>query len=101
MKFLRDRSFKRLSWYILGVIILLFLGEFFLITNAISNYRETEARRDLTRRIQLETQDLNILTQKFSRDNDASTNAIAGRVDQINHHLNLLKSGGRIDHSDI
>jgi HAMP domain-containing protein/putative methionine-R-sulfoxide reductase with GAF domain len=101
MKFLRDRSFKRLSWYILGFVILLFVGEFFLIRNSINNYRETEARKDLARRIQLETQELNLIAQKYNEANRALTNEIATRVDRINHHLNLLKTGGRIDGSNV
>jgi GAF domain-containing protein len=101
MKFLRDRSFKRLSWYILGFIILLFVGEFFLIRNSINNYRETEARRDLARRIQLETQELNLVSQKYNDANQALTNDIATRVDRINHHLNLLKNGGHVNGSNV
>lgn len=101
MKFLHDRSFKRLSWYILGVVVLLFLGEFFLIRNSISSYRETEARRELARRIQLETQDLNLATQKLAKGNDAVTNDIATRIDRISHHLNLLSNGGLVDGTGV
>jgi HAMP domain-containing protein len=101
MKFLRDRSFKRLSWYLLGFVVLLFVGEFFLIRNSISKYRETEARRDLARRIQLETQEVNLLAQKYSDANQSLTNEIATRVDRINHHLDLLKNGGHINGSNV
>lgn len=101
MEFLRDRSFRRLSWYILGVVVLLFLGEFLLIRNSISNYRQAEARRDLARRVQLEKQDLAIATKRLSEKNADLTNAIATRIDRINHHLNLLKDGGHVDGANV
>ena len=101
MKFLRNRSFKRLGLYFLGVTLLLFSAEYFIIQYKISAADEVEEKKDFTHKALFESQQIAIQVQHFLDGDESLRGVIQARVDHHKHNLEILKNGGRIDGTDV
>jgi putative methionine-R-sulfoxide reductase with GAF domain len=101
MKFFRDTSLKRLGAYLIALMLLVFIAQYFLLQYHINQLDTSERRIDFTRYTQLEYQQLCYSFQKFSHGDATTAGDIAARIKQQDHLLDVLSKGGRIDGTDL
>ena len=87
MKFLRDRSLKRLGIYFLTAMVLLLVAEYFVVQYKINAADEIEAKKDFTRHAQLESQQLTLQAQRFLNTKENLTGDITARIERQDHDL--------------
>jgi hypothetical protein len=97
MKFLRDRSFKRLAIYFFAATLVLSVAEYFIIRYAIDLANDAAAKKDFTRQGQLESQQITLLVQRTLHGQQNLAGEITSRIDHQDYSLRLLDEGGRIE----
>ncbi len=101
MKFLENKSLKRLALYLVGIILILFIAEVLIISDRLNALEESQEKRDFARQAQLQGQQVSIMTNALL---DGRTDVAANLYAELNeqdNNLNLLKSGGRIPGKDF
>lgn len=101
MKFLRNKSFREIGLYTLGLIFLLLLVGYVIINQKISSLDEIEQKLDFTRKTQLSHQQLVENVELYLHGDTVLATRIAGQITQQTHHLKLLGEGGRIERTDV
>jgi putative methionine-R-sulfoxide reductase with GAF domain len=99
MNFLRNRPLRVIALSLLGSLFLLFLLEFIVIRVKIEGLEEIEAKKDYARSIQLDGQQLAYIVQLHIGGNSATAD-IYSRVQEVDHKLNILGNGGRVNGTD-
>jgi GAF domain-containing protein len=101
MKFLENRSLKQLALYLAGIVLILFIVEFFIISGRLGALGEAQEKRDFARQAQLQGQQVSIIVSSLlSGREDVSADLYAGLNEQENN-LKILNSGGRIPGKDL
>lgn len=101
MKFLQNKSLREIGIYVLGLMMILFIGEYFLIRQKINTLDEAEQKLDYTRKAQLSHQQLTQTVELFLRGDSSLSIAIAAASTQLNHQLNTIGLGGRIERTEV
>jgi putative methionine-R-sulfoxide reductase with GAF domain len=101
MNFLENRSLKQLAGILLAGMFLVFLVEFLFVRGKIETLEEAEEKKDFARSAQIESQQIAYLVElQINGRNDLSADIFA-RINELDHKLNILGNGGRIDNTDI
>lgn len=101
MKFLENRSLKQLALYLAGTILVLFAGEFFIISNKLNKLEEAQEKRDFARRAQLQGQQVSQLVNAFSNEQTTVSADLYAALNEQDNTLKLLSKGGRIPETDF
>jgi len=101
MKFLRSKSLRQIGMIVLCVMAVIYAGEYFLLHYKITALDEAEQKLDFTRKIQLTSQDIQILSQQYAFSDTAVATEIQTRLTDADLQLAILGNGGRLERTDI
>lgn len=101
MNFLKEQSLKKLSLYLLAGLVLVFLIEFFILRNKIESLEEIEEKKDYARSTQIKGQELAYMVHLDLHGEKGLKDKIFAQVNEVDHKIDLLGSGGRIEGSNI
>jgi hypothetical protein len=101
MKFLRDKSLRQIGLYLLLLIAVLFIAEYFILRHKINTLDEVEQKLDFTRSTQLSSQQISLLVQRFRAQDTTTAVNIQARLVQQDAQLEVLGNGGRISRTDV
>jgi methyl-accepting chemotaxis protein len=101
MKFLRDKSLRQIGLYLLLLITVLFIAEYFMLRHKINTLDEVEQKLDFTRSTQLSSQQISLLIQRFRTQDTTTAIDIQARLVQQDAQLEILGNGGRISRTDV
>ncbi len=101
MNFLRSRSLKQLSIYVLFLMILIFVAEYFGIRYHIRSLEEAERKIDFVRGIQIAGHQIALQIQWYTAGNKDLSSPISSQIDKQDHQLKTLAEGGRIDDTKL
>ncbi|HEY5749153.1 MAG TPA: GAF domain-containing protein [Chryseolinea sp.] len=101
MKFWRDKSLKQWGVYILVLMTILFIAEYFAVHHTIQRLNESERKIDYARSIQVKNQEIALQTQQFINGRKDLGAPLAADLEQQDHELQTLAKGGRMDGTDF
>lgn len=101
MKFWRDKSLKQWGVYILVLMTILFIAEYFAVHHTIQRLNESERKIDYARSIQVKNQEIALQAQQFITGRKDLAAPLAADLEQQDHDLQTLAKGGRIDGTDF
>ncbi|MBT1690275.1 GAF domain-containing protein [Dawidia soli] len=101
MKFLRDKSLRQIGLYLLLLIAVLFIAEYFILRHKINTLDEVEQKLDFTRSTQLSSQQISLLVQRFRPQDTTTAVDIQARLVHQDAQLEVLGNGGRISRTDV
>jgi len=101
MKFWRDKSLKQWGVYILVLMTILFVAEYFAVHHTIQRLNESERKIDYARSIQVKNQGIALQTQQFLNGRKELAAPLAADLEQQDHELQTLAKGGRMDGTDF
>jgi putative methionine-R-sulfoxide reductase with GAF domain len=101
MKFWRDKSLKQWGVYILVLMTILFIAEYFAVHHTIQRLNESERKIDYARSIQVKNQAIALQAQQFINGHKDLAAPLAADLEQQDHELQTLAKGGRIDGTDF
>lgn len=98
---MENLSLKHLALFLLGGLFIIFLIEFLILRSRIDVLEEIEEKKDYARSAQIESQQIAYLVQLRMTGQHALTADIYATVDELDHKLQVLGNGGRIDRSPV
>ncbi|AYB31756.1 GAF domain-containing protein [Chryseolinea soli] len=101
MKFWRDKSLKQWGVYILMLMTILFVAEYFAVHHTIQRLNESERKIDYARSIQVKNQEIALQAQQFINGRKDLAAPLAADLEQQDHELQTLAKGGRMDGTDF
>ncbi len=101
MKFWRDKSLKQWGVYILVLMTILFIAEYFAVHHTIQRLNESERKIDYARSIQVKNQEIALQVQQFINGHEDLAAPLAAELEQQDHELQTLAKGGRMDGTDF
>lgn len=100
MKFFRERSLKVQAAFILSFFTFILITEFLILRGSVTNLEELHYQRDFARKAQLTVQEIMLKMNSLFQDNNLEAE-ILSQVEQHDHMLEVLSTGGRLDGSSI
>src|SRR6188768_1122113 len=101
MKFLRNRSLFQLGVYLVVLLSIIFISEYFVVHAKLDSLDEAERKIDFARGTQLKSQQVAMMIQRYQQKDEALATDIQIKTEEQDQLLNTLKSGGRIEGTDI
>ncbi|HEY0742074.1 MAG TPA: GAF domain-containing protein [Chryseosolibacter sp.] len=95
------RSLKRIGLYLLAAMVMILLSEYVIIRYKIEKLEEVEEKKDFARSAQLSGQQVALGVQQHLNGIPNLQGEIGSRIDDLDHDLNVLKEGGRIDGTEV
>jgi GAF domain-containing protein len=100
VKFLRSISLKQFSAGLLALLLVVISVEFLLIRHQLKALEAMEQQADYVRHAQIKSQQITLLLQRFVNGENQLNATISSELDQYDHLIKTLGSGGRIDGSE-
>lgn len=100
MKFWGDKSLKVRAAYVLAVLVMMFIAEYFVVKSSLYTFSEAETKIDFARSVQVENQRIALQVSEFIHGNEILGATIVSALDHEDHLLKILGDGGRIDGSE-
>jgi GAF domain-containing protein len=100
MKFWGDKSLKVRAAYVLAVLVMMFIAEYFVVKSSLYTFSEAETKIDFARSVQVENQRIALQVSEFIHGKEILGATIVSALDHEDHLLKILGDGGRIDGSE-
>ncbi len=97
MNFWRNKSLSVQAIFILTMLAIVAVAQFFLIRYSLSSLTEAERKIDFARNVQVENQRIAIQTLLYKQGNKTIAAELKSSLDHQDHLLTILRDGGRID----
>ena len=99
MNFWRDQSLKVKGVYMVVLLSIAFIAEYFFIRYQLNTLTEAERKIDFARSIQVKNQEIALQLEFYLQGKTDIAAELASLADNQDHLLNTLGNGGRIDGS--
>jgi hypothetical protein len=100
MNFWRDQSLKMRGFYIMVLLSIIFVAEYFIIRYHLNSLTEAERKIDFARSVQVKNQEIALQLEFFIQGKTDIAAELASLADDQDHLLSTLGDGGRIDGSN-
>ena len=100
MNFWRDKSLRIQGISFLTLLSIGLIAEYFLIRYTLNSLTEAERKIDFARSVQVENQEIALLTTLYLQGKKDVGTDLASAIDQQDHLLAVIAEGGRIDGTD-
>lgn len=97
MNFWQNRSLKTLSIYVLFLLSIFFVAEYFVVVRVLQSLTEAERKIDFARSVQVQNQQIVLQTELYIQGKREIAAELAALLDQQDHLLQILGDGGRLD----
>jgi len=101
MNFWLDKSLKVRGIYVLVLLSLIFVAEYFWVRYTLHSLTEAERKIDFARSVQVKNQQIALQVELSIQSKREIAAELASLVDQQDHLLGILGDGGRMDGSDL
>lgn len=100
MNFWRDKSLMTQGIYVLMLLSIVFIAEYFVARSSLYSLTEAERKIDFARSIQVQNQEIVLQVELYIQDKKEIAAELASLLDQQDHLLKTLGDGGRTDGSN-
>jgi GAF domain-containing protein len=101
VKYLHRISLKHFAAALLAFMLVIITAEFFFIRNQLIKLESIEQQADFVRHAQVKSQQLALLLQRYVNGEKQLSPNISADIDQYDHLIKTLSTGGRVDGSEI
>jgi GAF domain-containing protein len=100
VKYLRSISLKQFAAGLLALMLVVITLEFLIIRSKLASLEAIELQADFVRHAQIKSQQLTLLLQRYVNGEKQLNATITAELDQYDHLIKTLASGGRVDGSE-
>lgn len=101
MKFLRNKSLFQLATYLIVLLSVIFIAEYFVVRSRLDALDEAERKIDFVRSTELKSQQIAMMIQRFQQQDQTLATEIQVALEGQDARLKTLKDGGRMEGTDV
>ncbi len=101
MNFWRKLSLRAQSSYILAILSVILIAEYFIIRSKLESLTEGERKIDFARSVQVQNQQITLQTEFFIQGKKELATEVVALIDNQDHLLQTLRDGGRMDGTNL
>jgi len=101
MNFWRKLSLRAQSGYILAILSVILIAEYFIIRNKLQSLNEGERKIDFARSVQVQNQQITLQTEFFIQGRKELATEVVALLDHQDHLLQTLRDGGRMEGTNL
>src|SRR5690349_3541516 len=101
MKYLHNKSLFQLGTYLIVLLSIIFISEYFMVRAKLDSLDEAERKIDFVRSTHVNSQQVAMMIQRYHQKDEALATDIQVKTEEQDQLLNTLKTGGRIDGTSV